>query len=88
MESDMQVSFPEDVTDRLRAKASEMNLAPEEVVRFIVEMVFGPSPSETESEIERDYELRAALERAQEDIRAGRVVSHDEVVAWHHDHPE
>jgi predicted transcriptional regulator len=84
MESDMQVSFPEDVTDRLRAKASQMNLAPEEVVRFIVEMVLGPSPRE----IEQDYELRAALERAQEDIRAGRVVSHDEVLEWHHNHPK
>ena len=44
VESDMQVSFPEDVTDRLRAKASQMNLAPEEVVRFIVEMGLDPRP--------------------------------------------
>jgi len=84
----MQVSFPEDVTDRLRAKASEMNQAPEEVVRIIVEMVFGPSPSEIAHEIEQDYELRAALERAQEDIRSGRVVSHGEVLEWHHNHPK
>jgi predicted transcriptional regulator len=84
----MQVSFPEDVTDRLRAKASEMNLAPEEVVRFIVEMVLGPSPSEVDREIEQDFELRVALERAQEDIRAGHIVSHDEVLEWHHNHPK
>ena len=84
----MEVHFPEDVTDRLRDEANRMKLPPEEVVQFIVETVLGPSPSEIDQEIEQDPELRASLERAQEDIRAGRVCEHDEVLEWHRNHPE
>jgi predicted transcriptional regulator len=84
----MQVSFPEDVTDRLQAAASQMNLPPEEVVRFIIETVLGPTPSEIDREVEQDRELRASLQRARADICAGRVCGHDEVLEWHRNHPE
>ncbi len=81
----MQVSFPKDVTERINAKADEMRLRPEDVVEFIVETVLGPDISE---EIDQDVELQASLERARNDIREGRVFSHDEIVEWHRNHPE
>jgi hypothetical protein len=84
----MQVSFPEDVTERLTAKASEMNLPPEEVVKFIVETILGPSTLDIDQEIAQDQDLGAALERARADVRAGRVFNHAEVVEWHRRHPE
>ena len=84
----MQVCFPEDVTARLAAKADEMHLRPEDVVALIIETVFGPSRSEIDREIDHDPELRASLERARADICAGRVFSHEEVMEWHHNHPE
>jgi predicted transcriptional regulator len=84
----MQVSFPEDVTDRLQATASQMNLPPEEVVRFIIETVLGPTPSEIDHEVEQDLDLRASLQRARADISAGRVCGNDEVLEWHRNHPE
>jgi predicted transcriptional regulator len=84
----MHVSFPEDVTERLTSKASEMNLSPEEVVKFVVETIFGPSPLEIDQEIAQDRDLGAALDRARSDVRAGRVFSHAEVLEWHRHHPE
>lgn len=84
----MQVSFPEDVTDRLQARATQMNLPPEEVVQFIIETVLGPSPSEIDREIEQDPELRGSIQRARADISAGRTCDHSEVVEWHRNHPE
>jgi predicted transcriptional regulator len=84
----MQVSFREEVTERLAAKANELKLRPEEVVEFIVETTLQPSPSEIDWEIEQDPELLASLERSRADIQAGRVFSHEEVLEWHRNHRE
>jgi hypothetical protein len=58
------------------------------VVRFIIETVLGPSPSEIDREVEQDVELRGSLQRARADIGAGRVCGDDEVLEWHRNHPE
>ena len=65
-----------------------MNLSPEEVVKFVVETIFGPSPLEIDQEVVRDRDLGFALDRSHADIRTGRVFSHAEVVEWHRRHPE
>jgi hypothetical protein len=86
MKLEMEVSFPEDVAERLTVKATEMNLRPEQVVTFIVATVLGGN--DVEDEVSGDAELAASLRRAQADIAAGRIVSHEEILEWHRNHPE
>jgi hypothetical protein len=59
----------------------------EEVVKFIVETILGPSTLDIHQEIAQDQDLGAALERARADVRAGRVFNQAEVLEWHHRNP-
>ncbi len=84
----MQLSITDETMRRIVAQAEQQHASPEIIAETALETIFGPTPSEIEQEIDSNHELKAMLEASEQDIRAGRIVSHEEVMEWHHNHPE
>jgi predicted transcriptional regulator len=84
----LQLSISGETMRRIAEDAQRLQVTPELMAETTLETVYGPPPPELAQEIETDLELKAMLERSEQDIEAGRVHSHEEVREWHRNHPE
>jgi predicted transcriptional regulator len=83
-----QLSISDETMRRIAEDAKRLQVTPELMAETTLETVYGPPPLEIAREIEADPELKAMLERSEQDIHARRVRGHEEVREWHRNHPE
>jgi predicted transcriptional regulator len=84
----LQLSISDETMRRILEDAKRLDVTPEVIAEATLETVYGPPPLEIAQEIEADPELKAMLERSEQDIQASRVHSQEEVREWHRNHPE
>ena len=83
-----QLSISDETMRRIAEDAKRLHVTPEFMAETTLETVYGPPSLEMAREIEADPELKAVLERSEQDIHARRVRSHEEVREWHRNHHE
>jgi predicted transcriptional regulator len=75
----LQLSISGETMRRIAEDARRLHVTPELMAETALETVYGLLPLELARQIEADPELRAMLERSEQDIEAGRVHSQEEV---------
>ena len=82
----LQVEIPDDVGARLLDDAQRCALSPSDYLAEVLRQAQTERELGDQALLENRPDWQAALDRADADIRAGRVHSHEEVLRWHHDH--
>ncbi len=79
----LEIELPEDVLAELDRQAALMAKDRNGVITQLVEQLLRSNQLYEQTEIERRPDWQAAIAAGHADILAGRVRSHEDVLAWH-----
>ncbi len=82
----LQLEIPDDVGARLLDDAQRCALSPSDYLAEMLRQRQTERDLGDQALLENRPDWQAALDRAESDIRAGRVHSHEDVLRWHRDH--
>ena len=82
----LQLEIPNDVGERLLNDAQRCALSPSDYLAEVLRQSQAARELGDNALLENRPDWQQALERAEADIKAGRVHSHEEVLKWHRDH--
>jgi predicted transcriptional regulator len=80
--------MPDDVAAALFASTQARSISTDAYVSELVSQALSNERLGESARIENRPDWQKAIQEGREDIRAGRVVAHEEVMEWHKSHPE
>jgi predicted transcriptional regulator len=82
----IQLDLPEALATELYARCRDKQLSVDEYASEILGQYLASEALAEDGRIESRPDWQQALARARADLRAGRVVPHDEIEKWHRTH--
>jgi len=84
----IELELPDDLVSELDSKSRDQQMTPGEYAAELLYQSLVRESLGSDGAIESRRDWQEALERSRADLRAGRVVSHEEVENWHRSHPD
>ncbi len=83
-----EIEMPDDIAAELFASTRSRNISPAVYVSELVCQALANEQLGDSGKLENRPDWQSAIQEGREDIRAGRVFAHEEVMEWHKSHPE
>ena len=84
----IEIELPDTLVSELQIKSRSQHMTRDEYASELLYQSLALASLGDDAAIENRPDWQQALERSRADLRAGRVVSHDEVENWHRSHPD
>lgn len=84
----IELELPDELVSELEEKSRDQHITPGEYAAELLYQSLALESLGADGEIKNRPDWQEALERSRADLRAGRIVSHEEVENWHRDRPD